>query len=31
MLLDDRIVHLAARQHFGERVAHQFTHAQLAL
>jgi hypothetical protein len=31
MFLDDRIVHLAARQHFGERVTHQFTHAQLAL
>lgn len=31
MTLDHRIVHLTARQHFGERVANQFADAQLAL
>ena len=31
MSFDDRIVHVAARQHLGERVAHQFADAQLAL
>ena len=28
---DHRIVHLAARQHLGQRVADQFADAQLAL
>ena len=28
---DDRIVHVAAREHVGERVPHQFADAQLAL
>src|SRR6478752_5288264 len=31
MALDDRIVHVAAREHLGHRVAHQFADAQLAL
>ncbi len=29
--LDDRIMHVTARQHFGERVAHQFADTQLTL
>src|SRR6185312_406444 len=31
MTLDDRIVHVAAREHLGHGVAHQFANAQLAL
>jgi hypothetical protein len=31
MAFEHRIVHLAARQHLGERVAHQFADPQLPL
>ena len=31
VVFEHRIVHLAARQHLGERVADQFADAQLAL
>jgi hypothetical protein len=31
MTLNNRVVHLAAREHIGERVTHQFANAQLTL
>ncbi len=31
MALDHRIVHIAAREHLGDRMPHQFADAQLAL